>query len=280
MAGRYCLSSSTVPVNTQVTATLDCGYTTSDTDIEEELKKGEATKRYTIENWSISVQVRCEIIYQGNVIESSSHTFSTNSTVYEIKIKAGNGIDDPDLYTAKEENKTYKAVVNPSGISGSYEWTKEPANTDIINISSGRDTCTVQGLKVGSATVMVKFTPQGGISCFSGSGVEVFRPDIDTGLREDTEEETGAYIPGGKTKEITLKIEGNLPEDVEVTLSCDNPSKLSLREGNTQKSFPYSCQVSSLPKNLTLKGEGPSATQKDITLSFILLSIKREVKIR
>jgi len=229
MAGRYCLSSSTVPVNTQVPATLECGYTTSDTTIEEEIKKGEATKKYTIEGWSfspggvidsggnsfsctghfetssassndktISVQVRCEIIYQGNVIESSSHTFSTNSTVYEIKIKAGNGIDDPDPYIAKGENKTYKAVVNPSGISGSYEWTKEPANTDIMNISSGGDTCTVQELKVGSATVMVKFTPQGGISGSTGSGVEVFRPDIDTGLTENTQRKILLSIKRGK----------------------------------------------------------------------------------
>ncbi|HNS31642.1 MAG TPA: N-acetylmuramoyl-L-alanine amidase, partial [bacterium] len=75
-------------------------------------------------------------------------------------------------------------------------------------------------------------------------------------------------IPKGGNKTCSLQLEGFLPEETTVTLSCNNPGKVSLWDGETENSFPYNCSASSLPKNLILKGEAASSNTRDITLTL------------
>ena len=209
----------------------------------------------------------CIIKYQGNEIKRETTTFTKNLTAFEVKIKAGDGTE-PERYIGKGESKTYKAVVSPTGISGNYEWSV--SDDTILRITPGGHICSVKGLEKGSSALSVKFTLEGTDKYAQDNiGINIFRPDIViSDINEDTEEETGAYISLGSTRNITIQIEGVLPENEEVILSCDNSGKLSLWDGSIQKSFPYTCSISQLPKTLTLKGEQTSDTIKDITLTL------------
>jgi N-acetylmuramoyl-L-alanine amidase len=303
--GEVSLSDNAVPVNCSLTATIiNLQYIPSDPEIKQELDDGKATINYeyvwtfspggqiesgqgtpsctgkfttvssAVNDKTVSVNVTAEVIYleDSSVVDSDSHNFSANLTVFDVEIKAANGIDEPDPYIPAEGSRTYKAVVSPSGLSGSYEWSKQPSDTEVINIyPSGLD-CEVRSetTLTGGATLKVRFTPEGTESYAEDSlGIEIFRPDIEVvGLGEDTEEDPGAYIAKTQTKSCSLQLEGSLPGEETVTLSCNNPGKVSLWEDETQKSFPYGCPVSALPKSLTLKGEATSTNIKDITLTL------------
>ena len=291
-----------------VTATVSATYQPDDPDIQQEIEEGEATIEYEyfwtssgeiisgggIENTTCTVQfsspsssvnsdwIKCEVVakviytdQEGNKsqVDSSSITYEARITVFKVEIKDGNGTDEPERYIPEGGSKSYKAVVYPSGLSGSYSWLVENTNPDscIEPLSGTGETFTANGNKVGSANLKVEFTPQTNVGADTGTDsitLNVFRPDIEIGLSEETEEETGAYIELKHTRSCTLKIEGSLPENETITLSCNNSSKMSLWSGSTQLSFPYSCSVSSLPKTLTLKGEETSTTIKDITLTL------------
>lgn len=300
-----------VPVNSSFPATTNAKYVPTP-DIQDELIDGKATINYeyvwtftpggviesgqgdyscmgkftttssTLNDKTVSVNVSVEIIYtaDSSVIDSDNHDFSVNLTVFTVfdgvDIKAANGIDDPDPYIPAEGSRIYNAVVLPSELSGSYEWSKQPSDTEVINIYPLDLDCEVRSetTLTGDATLKVRFTPEG-TECYGEDslGISVFRPNIGVeGVGEDTEGEAGAYIPKGGTKACSLQLEGSLPQDATITtisLSCsDDFGKVSLWEGETQKNFPYECSVSALSKNLTLKGEDTSDKIKDITLTL------------
>jgi len=73
-------------------------------------------------------------------------------------------------------DRTYKAVVSPSGLSGSYEWSKQPSDTEVINIYPSDLDCEVRSetTLTGGATLQVRFTPQG-IESYAEDSSRVFR---------------------------------------------------------------------------------------------------------
>ncbi len=194
-------------------------------------------------------------------------------TVFDVQVKASNAIDSPDPYVSVGGNRVYRVIVQPSQLSGfgSFSWSKEPSNTEVINIYPSSYNCEVKSEtgQTGSATLKARFDSSGGSYAEKSLDIFVFRPNIVVGeLSESAETDTGAYLARGGTKSCFLQLEGTLPSDATVTLSCDKTGKVSLWEGETQKSFPYQCLVSALPANLTLKGEAASDNLRDITLTL------------
>jgi len=175
--GEVILSEDAVPINTSITATIiNLNYTPTDPTAIQELEDGKATIEYeycwtfsaggiiesgqtsycctgkfstissSVGDKTVKVEVTAKVIYteSGQVVDTDSHNFSANLTVFKIEIKAEDGTSDPDPYIPARGSKTYRAVLTPSGLSGSYEWNKVPLDTEIINIYSAGGSCEVR----------------------------------------------------------------------------------------------------------------------------------------
>ncbi|NLB78492.1 MAG: hypothetical protein GX796_06520, partial [Clostridiaceae bacterium] len=207
--GEVSLSDNVIPVDSSLTATTNAHYIPSDPAIQQELNEGKATISY-------------EYVW----------TFSPGG-----QIENGQGTS-----LCKGKFTTVSSTLNDKTVS--------------VNV-------TAEVIYLEDSLVVDSDSHN------FYANLTVFRPNIVVGeLGEDTEEEPGAYIPKGGNKTCSLQLEGFLPDETTITLSCNNPGKVSLWDGETKKTFPYGCSVSALPKNLMLKGENTSDKIKDITLTL------------
>jgi len=204
---------------------------------------------------------------------ASAAAAATHSlTVFDLEISEG-GPNPPDPYIPAGGKRTYLAIVAPTALdeAGPYTWSKSPSETAVISLYPVGYSCEVRTdtYQTGAAALKARFDPGEGAYAEDSLEILVFRPNIVVGeIGEEAETDTGAYLAKGGTRSCLLQLEGTLPVDETVTLTCDKTGKVSLWEGETQKSFPYQCAVSALPKNLALKGEAVSDTIRDITLTL------------
>ncbi|HNQ35402.1 MAG TPA: N-acetylmuramoyl-L-alanine amidase [bacterium] len=215
------------------------------------------------------VVVKVEFTASGaSAAASATHSL----TVFDVEISEG-GPNPPDPYIPVGGKRTYLAIVAPPSLdqAGPYTWSKSPSETEVISLYPVEYSCEVRAdtYQTGSATLKARFDPGEEAYAEDSLGIFVFRPNIVVGeIGEGVETDTGAYLAKGGTKSCLLQLEGTLPPDETVTLTCDKTGKVSLWDGETPKSFPYQCAVSALPKNLTIKGEATSDTIRDITLTL------------